>query len=831
MIKRSEFFDALAKGALWDVGVAINRTNPLPLDKFSVFGAYSDNKGDNDTTTALGYAKNSVIAYPGQIIAVVAGTDEAPVTTVYVIKKTGTSAELESLGSSNAISALDTRLTTLEGEVVKTVTGDNAIEATKEGNTVTLATRTSAVEGNILEIKNDGLYVPAPEAVIIPEYSIVKDESSSDFAAVYHLTKDNVNTGVAINIPKDKVVKSGTVERYTTGNLPAGVKEAGTYIVLVFENVADPCYINVKDLVDVFTGGKDSKGSGENVYSTIQVNVNDKNVITATILNGAVHTDELADRAVTGAKIGLKAVATENIANDAITATQIASGAISTDKIADNAVTADKINNGEIGTTKLADGAVTEAKLHQGVKDSLAKANSAIQSVTLAGGTNNGTVKLTVDGTATDNIAVTGLGTAAYEAKGAFDTAGAAAAVLGNADTDTAESNTVYGVKKKAEANATAITGLQNGKVDKFVSGMVPSGLVLYAQDANTGTETFVSVSKGYYTGAATVPSYSQDSQLTTETPTADNHAANKKYVDDAVSTAVSSGITVESTGTGKYVTAVTKTGGKISVTKGTPAVDLSELTDTTNILDSKANVTDLNQAKTDLTGAINQVKTDLTTEIGKKQNALSFEGVPSADNKVVTKSAMDSAISTATAGLTGAMHFVGNSTSDPLGESGPTIAGHTGAFKSGDVCTYQKKEFVYDGTSWRELGNEGSYIVQGTKFTDTDIAANANIAQSKIAGLTDDIAAAKKLAVIYDQFSAGPISGTTPDGLNTTLQYAKEYVNGSASAGGIVAVSPNKDNGIKIASTGEITVANITTDIIKNGANTLILNGGGATL
>lgn len=118
MIKRSEFFDALAKGALWDVGVAINRTNPLPLDKFSVFKAYSDNK-DTDTTTALGYAKNSVIAYPGQIIAVVAGTDAEPIATVYVIKKTGTGAELESLGSSNAISALDTRLTTLEGEVVK----------------------------------------------------------------------------------------------------------------------------------------------------------------------------------------------------------------------------------------------------------------------------------------------------------------------------------------------------------------------------------------------------------------------------------------------------------------------------------------------------------------------------------------------------------------------------------------------------------------------------------------------------------------------------------------------------------------------------------------
>lgn len=837
MITRSEFFDALAKGALWDVGVAINRTNPLPLDKFSVFKSLGT-VDDTGTDTALGYAMNSVIAYPGQIIAVVSGTNDAPNVNIYSIIKTGKASTpeliLKELASQNSYTQLDSVLSQLDQVVVKAVTGDKAVKATKIGNAVTLATQTSAVEGNILEIKNDGLYVPAPEAVIIPEYSIVKDTESSDFAAVYHLTKDNVNTGVAINIPKDKVVKSGTVERYTTGNLPAGVKEAGTYIVLVFENVADPCYINVKDLIDVFTGGKDSKGSGENVYSTIQVNVNDKNVITATILNGAIHTAELADRAVTGTKIGLKAVATENIANDAITATQIASGAISTDKIADNAVTADKINDGEIGTTKLADGAVTEAKLHQGVKDSLAKANSAVQSVTLAGGTNKGTVKLTVDGTATDNIAVTGLGTAAYEAKGAFDAAGAAAAVLGNADTDTAESNTVHGVKKKAEANATAITGLQNSKVDKITNAPSTYQIIYGTKQASTNSEfvdNWLIAGTSKFPAVTTVPTYDDNSRITVGDPKTDGDAANKKYVDDAVSTAVSSGITVETTGTGKYVTNVTKTGGKISVTKGTPSVDLSELTDTTNILDSKANVTDLNQAKTDLTGAINQVKTDLTTEIGKKQNALSFEGTPSAENKVVTKSAMDSAISTATAGLTGAMHFVGNSTSDPLGESGPTIADHTGAFKSGDVCTYQKKEFVYDGTSWRELGNEGSYIVQGTKFTDTDIAANANIAQSKIAGLTDDIAAAKKLAVIFDEFSYGPISGTTPDGQYTTLQYAKEYVGGSESACGIVAVSPNKDNGIKIASTGEITVANITTDIIKNGANTLILNGGGATL
>lgn len=49
-----------------------------------------------------------------------------------------------------------------------------------------------------------------------------------------------------------------------------------------------------------------------------------------------------------------------------------------------------------------------------------ATADSKIGSVALASGTSNGTVKLTVDGTATDNIAVTGLGSAAYTNSDAY---------------------------------------------------------------------------------------------------------------------------------------------------------------------------------------------------------------------------------------------------------------------------------------------------------------------------------------------------------------------------------------------------------------------------
>ena len=58
---REKFFDDLAKGARWDVGVSIARGNPLPLDANSVFGSYADLE-----TYAAG-----VLAYPGQVVAVV----------------------------------------------------------------------------------------------------------------------------------------------------------------------------------------------------------------------------------------------------------------------------------------------------------------------------------------------------------------------------------------------------------------------------------------------------------------------------------------------------------------------------------------------------------------------------------------------------------------------------------------------------------------------------------------------------------------------------------------------------------------------------------------
>ena len=69
---------------------------------------------------------------------------------------------------------------------------------------------------------------------------------------------------------------------------------------------------------------------------------------------------------------------------------------------------------------------IPKTDLAEAVQTSLGKADTALQNhqtVTLESGTNNGTVKITVNGTATDNVAVKGLKSAAYTESSAYATA------------------------------------------------------------------------------------------------------------------------------------------------------------------------------------------------------------------------------------------------------------------------------------------------------------------------------------------------------------------------------------------------------------------------
>lgn len=116
----------------------------------------------------------------------------------------------------------------------------------------------------------------------------VTPSTNDNYAQVYTIAQGSTTIGT-INIPKDKVVESGEIVVNPSG------QAAGTYIKLVLQNVATPLYINVGDLVDVYTAQASA--------AQVQVAISENNVISATIVAGSIGSTELATDAVVTAKI------------------------------------------------------------------------------------------------------------------------------------------------------------------------------------------------------------------------------------------------------------------------------------------------------------------------------------------------------------------------------------------------------------------------------------------------------------------------------------------------------------------------------------------------
>lgn len=136
---------------------------------------------------------------------------------------------------------------------------DASIIITKEGNGATVGIGLSAVNGNMLSIKDDGLYVAETK---VPEFTVEKQSIAEDgFAATYKLkrTFDGISTyvGDSINIFKDLMINKGSLETVVTDGVPYDSAIAGDpYIDLVLNDTeASHIYIPVKGLVDVYTAG------------------------------------------------------------------------------------------------------------------------------------------------------------------------------------------------------------------------------------------------------------------------------------------------------------------------------------------------------------------------------------------------------------------------------------------------------------------------------------------------------------------------------------------------------------------------------------------------
>ena len=406
--------------------LSIKRGNPAPVDTTAVW---------YDKTELETYAASGATAYVGQILTLVAGGKAE----AYMISnEAGTLVKLAQTTASGDLATdvanLQTQVSTLIAKVGKAAEGETAatglyalieevktlantkvasVGATDASVVVDSSTATapkiqvqiSKVENNALTLADDGLKVIVPD-VTHPEYTIKKLETATaGMSASYQLTKDGTGVGAVIDIPKDMVVESGTVETN-----PAG-QPAGTYLVLTLANkTSDKVYINVGNLIEYVTAGDSPDGM-------VVVSISDDHKVTATLGNASI----------------------------------------------------------------------TEAKLAKEVTDKLAKAVSAVQSVTA--GSTNGTIS--VDG---EDVAVTGLKSAAYTESSAYDAAGTASGIktaLEGTDSDDKTAVTIKGAKAfatdvAATAKSEAIADAK-GKIDalnvndtavakKFVSAVSETG-------------------------------------------------------------------------------------------------------------------------------------------------------------------------------------------------------------------------------------------------------------------------------------------------------------------------------------------------------------------
>lgn len=92
-----------------------------------------------------------------------------------------------------------------------------------------------------------------------------------------------------IDIPKDLVVTEGSIVENPDA------EHQGTFIKLVIANQEAPLYINVKDLIDIYTAQQNA--------TQVQLAVSSTNELSATIVEKSINTKELADAAVTTVKI------------------------------------------------------------------------------------------------------------------------------------------------------------------------------------------------------------------------------------------------------------------------------------------------------------------------------------------------------------------------------------------------------------------------------------------------------------------------------------------------------------------------------------------------
>ena len=268
-------------------------------------GSYgANNKSAVVTVDAAGHVTSATTANitPASIGADVEGaaaavlgttSDASSKATVYGARALATEAKT---AAGTAQTAADNAMTEAKAKVKSVgATANKGIEIAGTATEPTVGIKLSTATGNAASLSADGLMVTIPE-VTVPEYTISKlSTATAGYLASYQLQKDNVGVGAVINIPKDYLVKSAEVKTSTGTSDPSGLPSGTKYIDFTINTydtasgsgTTSHIYLNVEDLVDVYTPGNGISISDANVVSAKVVAGNGLSVDASGIKMGA----------------------------------------------------------------------------------------------------------------------------------------------------------------------------------------------------------------------------------------------------------------------------------------------------------------------------------------------------------------------------------------------------------------------------------------------------------------------------------------------------------------------------------------------------------------
>ena len=357
--------------------------------------------------------------------------------------------------------------------------------------------------------------------------------AESGYAATYIVKQGDAQVGVKINIPKDFLVKSASVETVATDDTPySGATVGDKYIDFVVNTTdasetAQHIYLPVNELVDVYTAGNG-------------INVSNANVISAVI-------DNTSESFLTVGANGLKLSGVQTAINAAQSA---AEGAITTaiealDADVDASGTAAHSGIFVVSGVTEANGVITgvdSVEVDPAGAAATAEDNANTYTnnqiglldadIDASGNAQHGGV-FVVSGVTQDNGVITGVDSLEVEA------AGAAAAALTSAE------SYADGVAATAEQNAkTYADGLTT---NLSVSAAVASGSANYVTASASGKTVTVGLTSGAIDSLAAADSAIQsisdvDGNYVTLTITTDANNANARIItvtDSAITTAL----------------------------------------------------------------------------------------------------------------------------------------------------------------------------------------------------------------------------------------------------------------------------------------------------